>query len=172
MVTFVSDEKKALVMAYTPSMLLRGEAIAKESVRYSIWMRTDGAPEYIHFMKVQVLNFMGSPVQSHAYEELYFPTTQMICFHLAPPAADPMDYDPTEANRVMVPVTLTVGSFLMKGKVRISSQINFGVSLSTSRVQWMSIYDVDVSSPVLPQMGHLTVPMLIVRPSQVLFGVG
>jgi hypothetical protein len=172
MYSLASDEKKALVMAYTPSMLLRGEAIAKESVRYSIWMRTDGAPEYIHFLNVQVLNSVGGQVRPIAYEEMYFPTAQMICFHLVPPAADPMDYDPTEANRVMVPVTLTVGAFIMKGKVRISSQINFGISLSTSRIQWMSIYDVDISSPSLPQMGHFAVPMLILRPSQVLFGMG
>jgi hypothetical protein len=36
----------------------------------------------------------------------------------------------------------------------------------------MSIYDADISNPLLPQMGHLTVPMLLVRPSQVLFGMG
>jgi hypothetical protein len=172
MVTLASDEKKALVMAYTPSMLLRGEIVAKESIRTSIWLRTDSAPEYMHFVNAQVLNFLGGQIHPAAYEELYFPVAQLICFHLVPPASDPLDYDAAEANRVMKPVTLMVGSFLIKGKVRISSQVNFGTSLSTLRIQWMSIYDADVSNPLLPQMGHLSVPMLVLRPSQVVFGIG
>jgi hypothetical protein len=172
MVTLASDEKKALVMAYTPSMMLRGEVVAKESIRTSIWLRTDSAPEYMRFVNAQVLNFMGGQIRPATYEELYFPVAQLICFHLAPPAADPLDYDATEANRVMEPVSLMVGSFLIKGKVRISSQVNFGTCLSTSRVQWMSIYDADISNPMLPQMGHLSVPMLVLRPSQVMFGIG
>jgi hypothetical protein len=119
-----------------------------------------------------VLNFLGGQVRPAAYEELYFPAAQLICFHLVPPAVDPMDYDPSEANRVMEPVTLTVGSFIMKGNARISSQISFGTGLSSSRIQWMSIYDADIFNPQLPQMGHLSVPMLVLRPSQVLFGLG
>lgn len=172
MYTLAHDEKKALVMAYTPTLLVRGEVVVKESIRVSIWMRMDGAPEYMHFVNAQVLNFVGSPVRPTAYEELYFPVSQLIGFHLVPPSDDPLDYDASEANRVMEPVTLAVGSFIMKGKVRISSQINFGTSLATSRISWMSIYEADISNPLLPQMGHLAVPMLLVRPSHVLFGLG
>ncbi len=34
------DEKTAMVMAYTQNMLVRGEVIAKENARMSIWLRT------------------------------------------------------------------------------------------------------------------------------------
>ncbi len=172
MYKLASDEKKALVMAYTPSMLVRGEVIVKESIRVSIWLRMEGAPEYMHFVNAQALSFLGGQVRPMAYEELYFPVSQLIGFHLVPPAADPLDYDPSEANRVLQPVTLAVGPFIIKGNARISSQTSFGASLATSRVQWMSIYDADISNPLLPQMSHLSVPMLLLRPSQVLFGVG
>ena len=42
------DEKTALVMLYTNNMLVRGEIVIKESLRVSIWLRTQGVPNYIH----------------------------------------------------------------------------------------------------------------------------
>ena len=166
-----ADEKKVMVMAYTPSLLVRGEVVVKESIRVSVLLRTEGAPDYLHFANAQVLNFLGGQVRHTAYEEMYLPAAELICFHMAPPEADPLDYDSSEANRVMEPVTLTVGSFIVKGNARVSTQISFGMGLTGTRVQWMSIYDADISNPLLPQMGHLLVPLLILRPSRVLFAL-
>jgi hypothetical protein len=64
-----------------------------------------------------------------------------------------------------------VGSFIFRGAVRISAKTDLGSSIATSRVAWMSIYDVSISSPVLPQMGVLQVPMVIVRPLHVSFAL-
>jgi hypothetical protein len=166
------DEKTTPVMLYTQDALVRGEAVTKQSVfRVNIWLRTDGAPKYIHLLRPQVLVFGGSPVKPLLYSELYFPTSQVIGFHTLPPTDEPLDYDPDEANRMMEPVEALVGTFVMKGKIRISTQTELGTSLEVARVTWMSVYETEITNPYLPQMPPLHVPMVLVNPNEVAFGV-
>jgi hypothetical protein len=63
-----------------------------------------------------------------------------------------------------------VGSFLLKGKIRISTQTDVATSLDVMRASWMSIYDAEISNPHLPQF-NMPVPMLLVNPSLVSFGI-
>jgi hypothetical protein len=166
------DEKTALVMLYTLHNVVRGEAVVKQNIpRVNIWLRTDGAPRYVHILKPQVLVFGGSPVKALSYSEIYFPTSEVIAFHTLPPTEEPLDYDPTEADREMDVVELLVGTFVMKGKIRISTHMEVGTSLEAARVSWMSVYDVWISNPYLPQMPALQVPMVLVNPSHVSFGL-
>jgi hypothetical protein len=165
-----SDEKTATVMVYTLNMLARGEVITKENTRVSIWLRTQGVPNHLHILKPQVIMFGGVPPKSVALGEVFIPTTQVIGFHLAPPAQDPLDFDTTELNRVMQPVEVLLGSFIMKGKIRISTQTDIATSLDVMRMAWVSVYDADVANPYLPQFA-MHVPMLVVNPGQVSFGL-
>lgn len=165
-----SDEKTAMVMVYTQNMLARGEVIAKENARVSIWLRTQGVPNYVHLFKPQVISFGGTPPKPLSFSEIFIPTTQVIGFHLVPPAQDPMDYDTSEVNRVMQPLELVVGTFLLKGRIRVSSQAELSTSLDVMRAAWVSIYDVDISNPYLSQF-NLHVPMLLVNPNQVSFAL-
>lgn len=166
------DEKTTPVMLYTPHSVVRGEVVTKETVhRLNIWLRTDGAPRYMHILKPQVLIFGGNPAKALSYTELYFPTSEVIAFHTLPPTEEPLDYDPGEANRTMETVELLVGTFIMKGQVRISAQTEIAVSLEVARVSWMSVYDVWISNPYLPQMPALQVPMVLINPNHVAFGV-
>jgi hypothetical protein len=166
------DERTTPVMLYTKESLVRGEVVTKDSVhRVNIWLRTDGAPRYMHLLKPQVLVFGGSPVKALSYSEIYFPTTELIGFHTLPPTDEPLDYDPTEANRMMEPMDLLLGAFIMKGKIRISTQTEVGVSLELARDAWMSLYDAVITNPYLPQMPPLRVPMVLVNPAHVAFGV-
>jgi hypothetical protein len=165
-----ADEKTSTVLVYTNNMLLRGDVVTKESVRVSIWLRTQGVPNFIHLLKPQVVVFGGSPPKTYAYEEMFVPTEQVIGFHLAPPAADPLDYDATEANRMMQPVHLLMGSFTMKGNIRIASSADFSTSLEVMKVSWNSIYDVEILNPYLPQFA-VSVPMLLVSPNKVSIGL-
>ncbi|HSL44344.1 MAG TPA: hypothetical protein VK897_12990 [Anaerolineales bacterium] len=166
------DEKTTPVMLYTQHSVVRGEVVTKETVhRLNIWLRTDGAPRYMHILKPQVLIFGGSPAKALSYSELYFPTSEVIAFHTLPPVEEPLDYDPDEANRTMEAVELLVGTFIMKGQVRISTQTEIAVSLEVARVSWLSVYDVWISNPYLPQMPALQVPMVLVNPNHVAFGV-
>lgn len=165
-----ADEKTATVMVYTQNMLVRGEVVTKENVRVSIWLRTQGVPNYIHVIKPQVIMFGSVPPKSLAMEEIFIPTSLAIGFHLAPPAQDPPDYDATELNRIMQPIELLLGSFIMRAKIRISSQTDVATSLDVMRVAWASVYEADVSNPNLPQFS-MHVPMLVVNPNQVGFGL-
>ena len=137
----------------------------------STWLRTDGAPEYLHVINAQVLNFMGSQVRSSNHPEIFIPAGEVVAFHLVPPAQDPVDYEAGEANRVMQPVTVLLGAFVITGKVRISTQTGFATSIATSRLAWMSLYETGITSPALPMMASLAVPMLIMRPNQVNFTI-
>src|SRR5215510_1543962 len=111
------DEKTVPVMLYSKHSVVRGDAVVKQNVpRVNIWLRTDGAPRYIHVLKPQVLVFGGSPVKASSYAEIYFPTSEIIAFHTLPPIDEPVDYDLDEANRKMEVVELLVGTFVLKGK--------------------------------------------------------
>lgn len=166
------DERTTPVMLYTHESVVRGEVVTKESVhRVNIWLRTDGAPKYMHMLKAQVLVFGGSPVKPLSFSELYFPTSQLIAFHLVPPANEPVDYDENEANRMMQPMELLVGTFVMKGNIRISTQTEVGTSLEVARVSWMSLYDAVITNPYLPQMPPMQIPMVLVNPMHVAYGL-
>ena len=165
------DEKTTPVMLYSQHNVVRGEAVIKQSViRVSIWLRTDGAPRYIHDLKPQVLVFGGSPVKALTYSEIYFPTSEIIAFHTLPPSDEPVDYDSDEANRKMEVVELLVGTFVMKGNIRISTQTEVDNTLESARVSWMSVYDVWITNPYLPQMPALQVPMMLINPTHIAFG--
>jgi hypothetical protein len=166
------DEKTSLVMLYTMHNVVRGEAVVKQNVpRVNIWLRTDGVPRYIHILKPQVLVFGGSPVKSLTYSELYFPTSQVIAFHTLPPTEEALDYDATEADRRMEDVHIMVGTFIMNGKIRISTHTEVDTTLESARVSWISVYDVSISNSYLPQMPVLQVPMVLVNPDHVAFGI-
>jgi hypothetical protein len=166
------DEKTTPVLLYTPDRLVRGEVVTKQSVvRVNIWPRTDGAPKYMHVLKPQVLVFGGSPVKAHSFSEIFFPTSQLIAFHTVPPTDEPLDYDPAEANRMMQDVEVLAGTFMMKGKIRISTQTEVVSSLEMARVAWISLYDVEITNPYLGQMAPLRVPMTLINPMNVSFAL-
>jgi hypothetical protein len=110
-------------------------------------------------------------VKPLSYAEIYYPVTEAIAFHTLPPTDESLDYDPQEANRIMEPTEIIVGTFVMKGKIRISTQTEMSASLEMARVSWMSIYEVTVSNPHLPQMAALQVPMALVNPNRVAFAL-
>jgi len=166
------DEKSAPVMLYAKNSVVRGEVVVKQILpRLNIWLRTEAAPKYMHILKPQVLVFGGSPPKALSYSEIFFPTAELIAFHTLPPLEEPLDYDPDEANREMDVIELLVGTFVMKGKIRISTQVEVATSLETARISWMSVYDVWVTNPYLPQMQALQVPMMLVNPNHVAFGL-
>lgn len=166
------DEKTTPVMLYTHDTLVRGEAVSKQNVqRVNIWLRSDGAPKYMHILKPQVIVFGGTPVKPLSFSEIFFPTSQLIAFHTLPPTDEPLDYDPAEENRVMQDVQALIGTFVVRGKIRISAQTELATSLEVARVSWMSIYEAEIANPYLPQMPLMRVPMMLVKPDETAFGV-
>ena len=166
------DERTMPVMVYTQDTLVRGEVVVPEGLhRVNIWLRTDGVPRYMHILKAQVLEFGGSPVKPLSYSELYFPTSRVIAFHTLPPTDEPVDFDLEESDRMMQTLDVTVGTFVMRGSIRISTHTELRTSLELARVEWMSMYDVEVTNPYLPQMPALQIPMVLVNTNHVAFGL-
>lgn len=169
MYTLGPEEKASVVMAYTQAGLIRGELVTMQNTRVNSWFRTDSAPEHLHLHKVQSLQAVGGAIKSLAYPELLLPLPLIIGFHVAPPSQEPLDYDTQEDNRVPRPVTVIMGLFVMDCMVRISAQTDLATSLQISHSQWFSAYDAKITSPYMPQMTPIQVPMLLVRPTHVAF---
>jgi hypothetical protein len=128
-------------------------------------------PEFVHLLNAQVLVFGGGSVQSMSFQEFLVPTLQIIAYHILPPTKDPVDYDETELNRKMEPATAFVGTFRMSGYVRMANHLDLAKNLEVTRSTFLSFYEVDVSNPGLPNMGTLRVPMMLIRPNAVSFGL-
>jgi hypothetical protein len=164
------DEKAATVMVYTQDMLVRGDIVVKEAVRVSILPRTQGTTNFFHLHNAQSISFTGTPPKNHAFSEIFVPAAQVIGFHLAPPAHDPLDYDTTEVNRAMKEIQVVMGPFIMKAKIRYSAATDLATSLEVLNTTWASLYEAEVTSPYLAQFS-VTVPMLLVSPSKVTMGL-
>lgn len=118
-----------------------------------------------------VLFLGGADLKSLKYNEYFFPVQRILGFHLAPPAVEPLDFDPDEVNRTMLSVNLILGAFILKGLVRVSSNSDLTTMLERSHTNWLSVYDADISNLFLPQMPGIHVSMLLVNPTQVSFGL-
>ena len=164
------DERSSTVFVYTQTSLIRGDIILRESARVSIWLRTQGVPNFIHVFKANIIQLAGSPPRNYSKEEVFIPTSEVIGFHLSPPAKDPLDYDPSEANRRMLPVQALAGSFEIKSLLRVSTATDIAAGLDVMNTTWMSLYEAEITNPYVPQL-NLSVPMLLVRPNKVTIGL-
>ncbi len=157
------DEKSANVMAYTQSAIHWGTIVVKNAIRVSTWLRTNLAPDILTIYNARSLVTSypgGKPVASR---ELYLFVTQINAFHLIPPQEEPVDYDPTEPNRYMDPVSLLLGTFRIDGHMRLSLISNVEKYLDRTREEFTSIYDAQISNITNPSAGQMKVPYLIVR---------
>ncbi len=170
MYTPAPDEKMTPVMVYTRESVFRGEVVTKQNVRVSTWLRTQGAPRYIHLFGVSAVQFSGA-VKSFNSSEVFIPLPMVTALHLTPPGSDGVDYDPQEANRAMLPILAGVGTFQFKGVIRVSAQSGIGPSLELSKIPWMSLYELEITNPLLPQMPAMHVPLAVVNPEQVTFAI-
>jgi hypothetical protein len=169
--TLGSDEKVAQVMAYTASAFYWGEVVVKEMIRVSTWLRTNTAPDRFCLFNARAMLTTGAPTRPMQFSELHIATSQVLMFHMVPPAKDPPDYDPTEPNRYMQPVSLLIGSFRVDGNLRLSTRSNISKFLEITRESFTSVYDARVSNPALPAFGSVAVPYLIVRQEVAVFAL-
>jgi len=128
-------------------------------------------PEFVHLMNAQMLLFGSGAPQSLTYQEFLVPTVTIAAYHMLPPGRDPVDYDESEPNRKMEPCTLLIGTFKMHGYLRMASQLHLAKSLEVGRTSFLSLYDVEISNPTLPNLGVMRVPMMLFRPTMVCFGL-
>ncbi len=171
MYTLAAGEKATLVMAYTDTLLIRGEVVTTENIRVNTWLRTAGVPEFMHILRAQVLLFGAGSVKTLSYVELFLPVSKIIAFHPVLPADNAPDYDENEKNRVLVPVTGIAGTFICKSKLRISSLSGLSTSIEMAHNSWTSLYEVEISNPYLAQMPPMHIPMILINPKHVSLGL-
>lgn len=170
--TLAADEKSANVMVYTAGAIYWGEVVVKEIVRVSIWLRTNSAPS-------RVWLFNGRAVQSGIvptprptpFQEMYIATSQILMFHMIPPSRDPLDYDPSEPNRRMQPISVLVNNFRVDGLLRLSARSDLASYFEVNRESFTSIYDAKITSLNNPAFGTISVPYVIVRQETSVFAI-
>jgi hypothetical protein len=162
------EEKATPVMVYTELGVIKGELVSKELVRVNTWLRTPYAPEYMCIYEAQCLLFTGTgSMQSLSFREYYLTPSQVIAYHILPPAEEPMDYDESEPNRKFEPITMLVGTFRFDGKIHMSAQASLHKHIEGEKEAFTSLYDVNITNPGVPNMGTLHIPLLLVRPDRV-----
>ncbi len=80
MYTLGPEEKATPVMAYTQSSLIRGEVGTRQNVRVNIWLRMDGAPDFIRAYNTNVINLAGRQARSATYTDLLQPPAPCLVF--------------------------------------------------------------------------------------------
>ncbi|GIV66235.1 MAG: hypothetical protein AB1457_01445 [Chloroflexota bacterium] len=165
------DEKVVPLMVYLPGKFLWGEVVVKEAIRVSTWLRTNVAPEVLTLFNAKMLfPAGGTKPKPISHTQLSIFANQIIAYHLIPPHQESPDFDPTEPNRIMEPVTLWVDTFRFDGHLRLSALSSVSKYLDVTREAFTSLYDVEISNPLLPDLGILKVPYLIVRQNMALYG--
>jgi hypothetical protein len=161
--TLGGDEKATPVMVYSMTSLAWGEVITKEQVRVNTYLRTLN-PDYVSLYEARILPMGFAPNQAIAFSELHIRTPKVIAFHLLPNAVEePMDFDPTEANRKMEPVTVLVGPFRFDASIRISNLLDLAKYVEITKDLFVSLYDAAVTCPSMPKLGTVRTPLVLVR---------
>ena len=170
-IPLADDEKNVPLMLYTPNAMIWGEVIVKQAIRASTWLRTNAAPDKILVNNAKfLLTTTSNAMQPAAFRELIVPLATVGAYHLIPPASDPFDYDPTEPNRIMMPVVILLGSTKIIGKMRMTQQSNLQKYLNVTHELFSSVYDAVITNTVLPSLGTLRIPYLQVRQEMCIFG--
>lgn len=164
------DDKLTPVMIYTSHSLIWGQLYSKKAIRVSSWLLTDMAPTYFKIFNAQVL-FVGgtqtlAPIKKSV---LHLQTKGINAFHLMPPQDEGADYDPDEPNRKMVPTTAYLGYFRFDGFSRMATFTNMDNFLGAAKGEYISIYDVTMTCPMVPSIKGIKAPMLLLRQERVLF---
>lgn len=169
--TLAEDEKIASIMLYLWNAMVWGEVVVKQAIRVSTWLRTNAAPEKVVMKNAKLLYTTATgSARPSSFQELIVPVRMIGAYHLIPPASDPVDYDPTEPNRVMIPVSILIGSSSINGKMRMTQQSNLQKYLDVTHESFSSIYDAEITNILLPSLGTLRVPYLQARQEICLFG--
>lgn len=167
--TLGDDEKVAQVMAYTANALYWGDVIVKKAIRISTWLRTNSAPDWVGIYQARMI-MTTTQNKPMFFSSVQIATSKINIFHLVPPAKDPIDYDPTEPNRKMEPVTLLINNFVVDGCLRLATQTTVAKLLEISRENFSPVYDAHISNPLLPSFGTISVPYILIRQDATVFG--
>jgi hypothetical protein len=151
-------------MVYTSHGIIWGEVLVKQAIRSSIWLKLNSAPDHMCFYNARMIyTVAGGPPKPVSYPELHIPVPQIAAYHLIPPAVDLPEIDAKEVNIRMEPVTVLSGTARIDGFLRLTGRINIGNFMDITKEVYSSVFDADISHPVMPGLRPLHVPHLLVR---------
>jgi hypothetical protein len=166
------DENVTSIMVYTEDYLFWGDVVTKKVIRVSTWLRTNAAPDSVCIYNATAMLPNGSTsIKPTTFSELHLPVGQILCYHILPPAKDPLDYDPREENRRMQDISAIVGQFRMDGQIRMATRIDLKRYLEVSREVFTALYDVSVSHPLMANFNLPKIPFLLVRQTTTAFSI-
>ena len=159
---FINDTEVATpFMAYTKQGIVWGKMPHSELIEQPTRILVGATiPEYVTLIEANFLavepNFIAKPVRHNL---VMLPYEEIIGFHLMPPKNDQLDYDPSEPNRIMAPVTCYMGSLMVKGSMRISEITSVKNTVEVMKANFITLYDLEVSHPNNPKMSPICTNM-------------
>lgn len=166
------DEKSTPVMVYSPNGLAWGHLTTKGTILPERILTGSTVPDFITLYNGQTIIAQGNTLSKpDKYTEIHIPYDEIIGFHLMPPQEAQLDYDPSEPNRIMTPVTVHVGAFHFHADYRISTQTTVQTMLDVTKADFIPIYDVEIYHPGNPNMKSIHVNFALVRRQSTLFGI-
>jgi len=165
-------ERVTSFMCYTRQALIWGEVVIKSAVRVSTWFRTNVAPDVVCVYNAKVLSIAyNAPPKPLLLSEVHVTNPEILAYHLIPPETDPLDYDPSEPNRIMDPVTTIIGPYRIDAKMRMSTRSTLKKYLDITRETFTPLYEAEITNLLMPTLGVMKVPMLLVRQANSFFSL-
>ena len=128
-------------------------------------------PDFITLNNAQLSfshgNALTKPIK---YTELHIPFWSIHGYHLMPPHKAQLDYDPSEQNRIMAPITIHVGAFLFLANFRIATQASIKTILDVAKADFLVVYDAEISHPGNQNMKPIQVNFALVNRTSSIFG--
>jgi hypothetical protein len=158
------DDKIVPLMVYTNHYIVWGDAVLKKMVRVGIWLRTQAAPDTIWLQNAKmILVASGLPPKPISYNHFHIKTPEILGYHLLPPQVDALDYDANDKNQRMFPIIGMVSSFRMEGNLWMSIHVDLNRFLEISRENFIPLYNVKISNPILPMLGTVQVSQVLIK---------
>lgn len=164
-----TGEKIVPVMVYTATSVVWGDLYVKEIVRVSTWLRTNTAPDDLCIFNAKMMVVGAAAPKAVSFTETHVLAPYINAYHILPPTFDPLDYDPTEPNRKMEPMTALVGSFRMDARMRMATSADLRRYLEFTRETFTPLYDVEISNILQPNLAPMKVPFVLVRQATTIF---
>ena len=165
-----SDEKTGQIMVYMRNSICWGDVIVKSQIRISTWLRTNAAPDFVAIYNARVLttttNITPKPL---SFIEMHVDISEIMAYHLVPPAQDPIDYDASEPNRRMVPISVVVSPFKFDGFMRMAGKTDLAKYIEVTRELYTPLYDVEITCPMISGLGTIKVPYVLIRQNGPIF---
>ncbi len=163
------DDKTVPVMIYSPQRIIWGNIISRKTIRVSTWLKTEMAPNFLTITDAQIMLFgAGEIIGKMKFPLLHVQKEQIIAYHILSPADESPYFDENIPNRKMEPVTIIAGIYRFDGMLRMAEQTDIYSYLSVQKVNFISVFDVSMTCPLLPSLTGIRVPFAMVNQTWVL----